>query len=60
MDSPFLHFIKKIVICTGMEPIRIVDTPEDLLLELLDDQRFIADDPEDQEMLRVVRKKNLK
>ena len=35
-------------------------TPKDLLLELLDDQRFIADDPEDQEMLRVVRKKDLK
>ncbi|MEN8243428.1 MAG: hypothetical protein ABFS43_00850 [Thermodesulfobacteriota bacterium] len=34
-------------------------TPEDLLLELLDDQRFIADDPEDQELLRVVRKKDL-
>jgi hypothetical protein len=35
-------------------------TPKDLLLELLDDQRFIADDPEDQEMLRVLRKKDLK
>jgi len=35
-------------------------TPKDLLLELLDDQRFIADDPEDQELLRVVRKKDLK
>jgi len=35
-------------------------TPEDLLLELLDDQRFIADDPEDQELLRVARKKDLK
>lgn len=35
-------------------------TPEDLLLKLLDDQRFIADDPEDQELLRVDRKKDLK
>jgi tetratricopeptide (TPR) repeat protein len=35
-------------------------TPADLLLKLLDDQRFIADDPEDQELLRVFRKKDLK
>ena len=35
-------------------------TPKGLLSELLDDPRFIADDPEDQEMLRVVRKKDLK
>lgn len=35
-------------------------TPKDLLFELFDDQRFIADDPEDQELLRVVRKKDLK
>ena len=35
-------------------------TPKDLLSELLDDPRFNADDPEDQEMLRVVRKKDLK
>ena len=38
----------------------VVFTPEDLLLKLLDDQRFIADDPEDPETLRVVRKKDLK
>ena len=38
----------------------VVFTPEDLLLELLDDERFIADDPEDPEMLRAVRKKDLK
>jgi tetratricopeptide (TPR) repeat protein len=35
-------------------------TPKDLLLGLIDDRRFIADDPEDQELLRVVRKKDLK
>lgn len=35
-------------------------TPKDLLSVLLKDERFIADDSEDQEMLRVVRKKDLK
>ncbi len=38
----------------------IAFTPEDLLSEFLKDERFIANDPEDQEMLRVVRKKDLK
>jgi tetratricopeptide (TPR) repeat protein len=35
-------------------------TPEDLLLKILDDQRIVADDPDDKEMLRAVRKKDLK
>jgi len=35
-------------------------TPKDLLSELLRDERFIANDPEDQEMLRAVRKDDLK
>jgi len=38
----------------------VVFTPEDLLSELLKDERFIANDPEDQEMLRAVSKKDLK
>ena len=35
-------------------------TPKDLLSALLKDERFIAEDPENQEMLRAVRKKDLK
>ena len=38
----------------------IAFTPEDLLSELLKDERFIANNPEDQEMLRAVCKKDLK
>jgi len=38
----------------------IAFTPEDLLSELLKDERFIVNNPEDQETLRAVCKKDLK